>query len=165
MENCGDFTYYIRTEHGLSTDHLPSSFCPRSYWMTIWGLGLNDEQFLRHCILEYICKSLLSAFPFKKIYFQGFLLIFSNCRPKQKLQPLQWSLQLQHQLLPLSIQKVWHLYREEWQSKQRKWKTQKISKSFILELFKKCCKRFRDYIFKICVGIDCFCFVLFLHFW
>ena len=38
VNNCGHFTNYIpfadMTKRGLSTDHLPSSYCPRSYWMT-----------------------------------------------------------------------------------------------------------------------------------
>ena len=37
-DNCGHFTYYIpfvhMTKRGLTTDHLPTSYCPRSYWMT-----------------------------------------------------------------------------------------------------------------------------------
>jgi hypothetical protein len=35
VANCGPFTYYLLfvhfTKRGLSTDHLPTSFCPRSY--------------------------------------------------------------------------------------------------------------------------------------
>ena len=94
-------------------------------------------------------------------------LFFSNCRPKQKLQPLLWSLQQQHQLLPHSIQKVWHLYREEWQSKQRKWKTQKISKSFILELFKNIVKVSWLYFKKLrryWLFLFCFVFTFLLKF-
>ena len=37
VDNYGHFTYYQIfvhvTKRGLSKDHLPTSFCPRSYWM------------------------------------------------------------------------------------------------------------------------------------
>ena len=40
VDNCGSFTWNLSfihvTMHGLSTEHLATSSCPRRFWMTPW---------------------------------------------------------------------------------------------------------------------------------
>ena len=72
VDYCGHFPYYLPffhvTKHVFSTDHLPTSSCPRSYWMTpqqsllswselcLWGLGWSTLCFWL-CVGEHSAYS------------------------------------------------------------------------------------------------------------
>ena len=84
VDNYGHFTYYQIfvhvTKRGLSKDHLPTSFCPRSYWMPPSAANIQFLfwQHYHHIILTSTTTCLW------RVQFRQNRIFFLLCEQKKK---------------------------------------------------------------------------------